>query len=144
MADIASIVEQVAAELGGQCIAEEDGTWSLTVLGEDEDEVVALVTLYADKVDDGPAEGTELLMIRAAAGELDESIETFLAEEASGTWFARVYLEDDEEASRPVIIVEAGLPTEGLTQAVANHAVLEVIDLIVNAQDFVLEADDEE
>ncbi|MCC7493078.1 MAG: hypothetical protein IT204_12040 [Fimbriimonadaceae bacterium] len=145
MADVTGLVKEIAERLGGSAQQEEDDTWSLEIL--DGEEVVSQVTIYSDRIDEGPAEGRELLVVRAAAGELEESIETFLAEEAAGTWFSRVYLEDDGDGDgdgRPVVIVEAAMPLEGLSVALAHHAVLEVVDLVEHAQDFVIEYDEDE
>ena len=143
MADIAAIVQAIATELGGdQATPEEDGTYTLPVA--EDGEVVALVTIYADEVEDGPAKGQGILMVRAIAGELDESIETFLLEDAGSTWFARAYLEQESEEARPEIILEAGLPLDGLSAKIAAQAVVEVVDLALQAEDYVLPEDEDE
>ncbi|NUP99663.1 MAG: hypothetical protein HUU35_07405 [Armatimonadetes bacterium] len=146
MADLADLIGRIATELGGDAQPEEDGTYTLQVM-DDEEEVIALVSLYQETIDDGPATGTDLLVMRANAGELAESVQAYLIEEASTTWFARVYLEEDEDFAGPVIIVEAALPLTTTSTEVAVHAILEVVDLAVSAADFVVadeEVDDEE
>lgn len=143
MADVAELAKQLAAELGGECRAEEDGTYTLFITSDGEPAMA--LTLYQDTVDDGPAQGSELLMIRALAGGLEESIETFLLEDACSTWFARAYLEEDEEDddAPPEVIIEAGLPLAGLTLPVAHQAVIEVIDLVTCAADYVYEEEED-
>ena len=144
MADVAELAQQLAAEMGGECQAEDDGTYTLLITS-DEEPLVA-VTLYSDVISEGPAKGAEMLMLRALAGTLEEGIETFLIEDACSTWFARCYLEEeteDEESSIDVI-VEAGLPLVGLDVKVLQQALVEVVDLVNCADDYVLEEEDDE
>ncbi len=144
MADISELLQSLAKAVEGQAVKEDDGTYTLRLI--EDGEALAFVTVYADSIDDGPGKGSELLVARAAAGVLDESVETFLLDEAANTWFARAYLEEEHKES-PVIIVEAALPLAGLSTDLAEHMILEVIDLAVRAQEYTLEeegADEDE
>ena len=139
MADIAELAQQIAEELGGDCRPEDDGTFTIEIL--DEDEPLAVVTLYAEAIDSGPADGTELFVVRAAAGELDPAQdfgERFLAEDAATTWFARIYIDADEDQPA-MLIAEAALPIQDLAVGLATQAVTEVIELVANAQEYVVD-----
>jgi len=141
MADIAELAQRVAEELEGECRVEEDGTY--TILCEDEGEPLPEAVVYADAIEDGPAAGTELFMVRAAAFEVQpeqDFAEQLLAEEAAPTWFARVYI-DADEGQPSMLVAEAALPLTGLSTELAALVVAEVIELAGSAQEFVAEED---
>ncbi len=150
MVEITELVRQIAAELEGECRAESDGTFVITC-ADDELELPEAV-VYADEIEDGPAKGTALLVARAAAFELEPGVdvlEALLADEATTTWFARAYIDLDDEQP-PVLVAEAALPLASLSTELAALMVAEVIELassaltLVEDDDFENEGDDDD
>jgi hypothetical protein len=144
MADIAKLAQQVAEELEGECRAEDDGTYTIVV--DDGETMMPDAVLYADAIEDGPAAGTELLVVRAAAVELEpdqEFLELLLADEAATTWFARTYL-DTDEGQPTMLVAEAAIPLAGLSLELAALVVAEVIELADSARDLAEDEDEDE
>lgn len=128
-------VAAIAARLGITAERESDGTWTLAVPASDvvaddanEGDVV-LVSVYADTVDWGPAEGTGVLVARADAGDIDvDDTELSLLGEPASMWFARLYADDSR-----ALFAEAAVPLRDGDVACFCQAVQEVADLGANA-----------
>lgn len=134
MMTIDEAVATVAARFGITPEREADGTWTLGVPASDEvanaeeEGEVVLVSVYADVVDWGPAEGLEVLVARADAGDLgsEEDGNALLVEPAS-MWFGRLYA--DESGA---LYAEAAVPLSGDPGSFAQ-AVQEAADLATSA-----------
>lgn len=138
MADIRKWAEALAERLKAELDTEEDGTYTVLLAAEDDYEFP--ITLYAEELDDGPADGRTVVLLRAAAGDLEDSDDSDLAgllRVSAHTWFARLYLEEETDS----FVVEAALPFDGLTEDLLEQAAHEVIELAMAADD-VLDDDD--
>lgn len=143
MADIAELAQQIADELDGECRPDEDDMFAI-ICEDDDGEPLPEAVLYADAIEDGPARGTALLVVRAAATEVtpgQDFLEALLADEAATTWFARVYI-DVDEGQPTMLVAEAACPLDQLSVELAALVVAEVIELADNARRLA-EGDDE-
>lgn len=133
----------LADEMGAEYELEDDGTYTLAVPADDDSE--SLVSVYLETLEEGPAEGSEVLVIRAAtegrdgpaptgvlgtlmaqaSGEIGGFDPRGLLDDAAACWFTRVYLEDEPTRA----VAEAALPFDGLQREHACHALAEVVDL---------------
>lgn len=137
MQDIRVWAEALARRMGVEPVLEEDQTYTVAV--ESSEGEVVLITLYGDEVDEGPAKGAGVLMMRAAAGEGNDDADLQdLLMAGAGTWFARVYFEAESDA----YVAEAALPLVGLTEPMLEQAAVEVADLSVEADSIVGSDDD--
>lgn len=142
MADIRKWAEALADRLKAELDTEEDGTYTV-LLGGDDDDFEFPITLYAEDLDDGPAEGRTVVLLRAAAGDLADTDDPDLAgllRVSAHTWFARLYLEEETDS----FVVEAALPFDGLSEDLLEQAAHEVIELAMAADDVLDEDDDED
>jgi hypothetical protein len=127
MADISDLVARLASHFGCEPTTEEDGT--VTVEIETSEGEPVPISVYADEIDEGPAVGGQVVMMRAAAGEdlddldRDDLLELLMA--SSATWFGRLYLEEDTAS----LVAEAALPLTGLRFEDLLQAAREVADL---------------
>jgi hypothetical protein len=143
MSEVRELVEQLAARFSSEPVTEEDGTF--TVEAETPDGERVPVSVYGETVDDGPAKGTDVIMMRASAGEEIEVIEDLadplevLALGAS-TWFARLYYEPETTS----LVAEAALPLAALRFEEALQAIIEVAELAVAGNDLVAGDDEDE
>ena len=132
MQDIRVWAEALGRRMGTEPVLEEDQTYTVGVEAPEGEPVP--VTMYGDEIDEGPAAGAPVLMLRAAAGEANEEADLQeLLIVGSGTWFARVYFEAESDS----YVAEAALPMVGLTEAMLEQAALEVAELSLNAYDVV-------
>lgn len=124
MSEIGELVAQVAEQLEATVTENEDETWTLDVPLSGI--LRALVTVYVDDVDVGPAGGRQVFVARAATEGEEQPDPVRVLAEASDTWYARVYVEEEPATA----VAEAALPWEGLALADAAHAVYEVAHLV--------------
>ncbi|MBI5831446.1 MAG: hypothetical protein HZB16_03940 [Armatimonadetes bacterium] len=139
MQDIRVWAEALGRRMGNDPVLEEDQTYTVGVEVPEGERV--LVTLYGDEIDEGPAMGAPVLMMRAAAGGSNEEADLQeLLIVGAGTWFARLYFEAETDS----YVAEAALPMVGLTEAMLEQAAIEVAELSINAYDVVGDGDDED
>jgi hypothetical protein len=138
--ELRDVVDALSARFGSEAVAEEDGTFTVEVETDDGDRV--LVSVYTDDIEDGPAGGLTVLMLRASAGEEIDAVEDPLAllEAASTTWFTRTYFESETTS----LVAEAALPLDGISVPLVECAAQEVAELAVSVLDLVGEEYDEE
>lgn len=139
MQDIRVWAEALGRRMGTEPVLEDDQTWTVGVEAPEGERV--LVTLYGDDIDEGPAAGSPVLMMRAAAGESDADADLQeLLLVGAGTWFARLYF----EAETDTYVAEAALPMAGMTEAMLEQAAIEVAELSLAAYAVVGDGEDDE